>query len=77
MALRDLGIMTVFDLLTYYPFRYDDFKIQNLHQLHDQQSVTLKGTIANSPTVNYFGKRRNRLLFRLQVGKDIIPVSFF
>ncbi|POH04068.1 ATP-dependent DNA helicase RecG [Fructilactobacillus lindneri] len=75
--LFDLNIKTIFDLLNYFPFRYDDFRMKDLSQLQDQQTVTLKGKIAVEPTVNYFGKRRNRLIIRLLVGNDVIPISFF
>ncbi|USS85299.1 ATP-dependent DNA helicase RecG [Fructilactobacillus myrtifloralis] len=76
-ALADLNIQTVFDLLTYFPFRYEDFRSQALTDLHDQQTVTLKGTVAAEPVVNYFGRRKNRLLLRLMVGHDVVVVTFF
>ncbi|USS87542.1 ATP-dependent DNA helicase RecG [Fructilactobacillus hinvesii] len=76
-ALADLNIHTVFDLLTYFPFRYEDFRTQSLAELKDQQPVTLKGTVAAEPVVNYFGRRKNRLVLQLMVGHDVVPVTFF
>ncbi|USS86692.1 ATP-dependent DNA helicase RecG [Fructilactobacillus cliffordii] len=77
VALADLSIHTVFDLLTYFPFRYEDFRSQALTDLQDQQLVTLKGTVATEPVVNYFGRRKNRLVLRLMVDNDVVPVTFF
>lgn len=76
-ALFDLDIHTIFDLLTYFPFRYDDFKVSNLSELKDQQLTTISGVVAAEPTVNFFGRKKNRLIFRLLVGRDVIPVTFF
>lgn len=76
-ALAELDINTIYDLLTYYPFRYDDFKVKNLSDIVDQEKVTLKGKIAADPVVNYFGRRRNLLNARLLVGNDIVKVIFF
>ncbi|KID42163.1 ATP-dependent DNA helicase RecG [Fructilactobacillus fructivorans] len=76
-ALDDLGIRTVYDLLTYFPFRYEDFRTKNLDEISDQQVVTLKGRVAVTPTVNFFGRRRSRLTIKLLVGHDVIPVTFF
>ncbi len=45
-ALDELGIDTIYDLLTYYPFRYDDFQVKDLSQIEDQEKVTIKGKIA-------------------------------
>jgi ATP-dependent DNA helicase RecG len=76
-ALSTLGIHTVMDLLTYYPFRYDDFKVKNMDQIKDQEKVTLEGVVASGATVSYLGKRRNILSFRLLINHDIVRVTFF
>ncbi|WP_429970948.1 ATP-dependent DNA helicase RecG [Fructilactobacillus sp. Tb1] len=76
-ALFDLDIHTVFDLLTYFPFRYEDFAPKNIHEIADQQTVTIKGEIAAEPTVQFYGRRKSRLTVRLLVGHDVIPVTFF
>ncbi|WP_395389430.1 ATP-dependent DNA helicase RecG [Fructilactobacillus frigidiflavus] len=76
-ALFDLGIHTIFDLLTYFPFRYEDFLPKQINQIVDQQTVTLKGKIAAEPTINFYGRRKNRLTVRLLVEHDVIPVTFF
>ncbi|TMS99129.1 ATP-dependent DNA helicase RecG [Apilactobacillus kunkeei] len=76
-ALDELGIDTIYDLLTYYPFRYDDFQVKDLSQIEDQEKVTIKGKIAADPVVAHFGRKRNILNIRLLVDNDVVKVTFF
>lgn len=76
-ALSELQINTIFDLLSYYPFRYDDFEVKNINDIVNQEKVTLKGTIASEPTVVHYGRRRNILNIRFLINNDIVKVIFF
>ena len=76
-ALDELGIDTIYDLLTYYPFRYDDFQVKDLSQIEDQEKVTIKGKIVADPVVAHFGRKRNLLNIRLLVDNDVVKVTFF
>ncbi|UQS85335.1 ATP-dependent DNA helicase RecG [Apilactobacillus apisilvae] len=76
-ALSELQINNIFDLLLYYPFRYEDFQVKNIDDISDQEKVTLKGTIASEPTVVHYGRRRNILNVRLLVNNIVIKVTFF
>lgn len=76
-ALQDLGISTIEDLLTYFPYRYDDLKSKDLAEIQNDEKVTLSGTVASEPVVSYFGRHRNRLVFRLLIKNDVVPVTFF
>ncbi|CAI2597548.1 ATP-dependent DNA helicase RecG [Apilactobacillus kunkeei] len=76
-ALDELGIDTIYDLLTYYPFRYDDFQVKDLSQIEDQEKVTIEGKIAADPVVAHFGRKRNLLNIRLLVDNDVVKVTFF
>lgn len=76
-ALNKLGINTIEDLLTAYPFRYDDYAARNLTEISDQEKVALKGTVATEPVLSHFGRQKNRLNFKLLVEHDVIMVTFF
>lgn len=76
-ALAELGINTVADLLTYYPFRYDDLQVKAIDEIADQEKVTLKGTVASEPVLVRFGRKKNRLNFRLLIEHDVYMVTFF
>lgn len=75
--LADLGILTVLDLLSYYPFRYEDIQERQLDEIQDQEKVTLKGVVVAEPVVTYYGFKKNRLNFRLMVEHAVINVTFF
>lgn len=76
-ALKSLGIETVEDLLLYFPFRYDDIQVRDIHDLSDQEKVVLKGTVATPAVVTYMGPKKNRLIFQLTVDHVPVRVSFF
>lgn len=76
-VLNILGIKTVYDLLTYYPFRYDDIQEKSLDEIQDQEKVVLKGTILAEPVVSYYGFKKSRLVFRMMTEQAVIGVTFF
>ncbi|WP_409022796.1 ATP-dependent DNA helicase RecG [Dellaglioa sp. P0083] len=76
-ALNQLGINTIIDLLTFYPYRYDDLKAKKLSEITDQEKVTLKGIVSSEPVLIRFGQKRNLLNVRLLIDSDNITVSFF
>ena len=74
---QQLGIFTVSDLLTYFPFRYDDFAAKPIFELIDGEKMTIVGTVVTPANVSYYGARRNRLVFKIKQGEAVISVSFF
>lgn len=76
-ALQSLGIYSIYDLLFYFPYRYDELETLPLDQLNDGQKVMLKGIVATTPYQNYFGYRKSRVSFKLRIDHDIIMVNFF
>ncbi|MGT2800251.1 ATP-dependent DNA helicase RecG [Streptococcus marmotae] len=75
--LQQLGLETVEDVLCYYPFRYDDFAARSVLELEDGEKALISGTVLTSPTVQYYGFKRNKLRFSLKQGDVVIVVSFF
>ncbi|MBO1115154.1 ATP-dependent DNA helicase RecG [Enterococcus hirae] len=76
-SLAILGIQTIEDLLTYYPFRYEDIQERNLNEILDQEKVTLKGLVVSPPVMSRFGYKKNRLQFRMMQDHAVFNVSFF
>ena len=76
-SLASLGIQTIEDLLTYYPFRYEDIQERNLNEILDQEKVTLKGLVVSPPVMSRFGYKKNRLQFRMMQDNAVFNVSFF
>lgn len=75
--LKELGIQTIEDLLTYYPFRYEDIKEKELNEIQDQEKVTLKGLVVSEPVVSRYGYKKSRMMFRMMQEHAVINVSFF
>lgn len=75
--LGSLGIYSIYDLLYYFPFRYDELQTLPLDQLMDGQKVLLKGIIATEPYLSRFGYKKSRLSFKLKINHDIVMVNFF
>lgn len=75
--LGSLGIYSIYDLLFYFPFRYDELQTLPLDQIMDGQKVVLKGIAATEPFVSRFGYKKNRLSFKMRIDHDVIMVNFF
>lgn len=76
-ALGNLDINNIWDLLTYFPFRYEDLTVKDIEMIEDRQKVVLQGAVIAQAHVQYFGNRKSRLSFRINVDHAIIPVTFF
>ena len=76
-ALAQLGINSLYDLVYYFPFRYDELQTLPLDQIADGQKAVVKGTVATEPVVSYFGYRKSRLSFKLKIDHAIVMVVFF
>lgn len=74
--LHALGIYTVGDLLEYYPFRYEDYRIRSLSEVKDGEKVTVRGTIATLPSLQRYG-RKSRLLCRVAIEGMIVTAVWF
>lgn len=75
--LGSLGIYSIYDLLFYFPFRYDELQTLPLDQIMDGQKVMLKGIVATAPFVSRFGYKKSRLSFKMRIDHDVIMVNFF
>lgn len=76
-GLHSLGIETVEDLLTYYPFRYDDMQEKSLLEIEDQSKVLLKGIVVSPAVVSHYGYKKSRLNFRIKIDEAVVAVTFF
>lgn len=76
-ALHMLGIETVYDLLTHFPFRYEDIQVKSLDEVEDQEKVSLRGIVVTPATVHHYGYKKNRLSFKLALDDAVISVTFF
>ena len=75
--LNSLGIKTLKDLLTYYPFRYDVIKRSNYEELNNIDKITIDGIVESLPNVFYIKKNLNKMSFNLNIGNYKLQVVIF
>ncbi len=75
--LQEMGIETVLDLLEHFPYRYEDYSMKDLAEVKHEERVTVEGKIHSFPSLQYFGKKKSRLTFRVLVGRYLINVVCF
>ncbi|MEB3101227.1 ATP-dependent DNA helicase RecG [Ferviditalea candida] len=75
--LQELGIRSVADLLEYYPFRYEDYRIRDLSLVKDGEKITLQGTIYGEPSVQMFGRNKSRLACKVMVDRFFVTAVWF
>ncbi|MFC4557078.1 ATP-dependent DNA helicase RecG [Virgibacillus kekensis] len=76
-SLADMNIHTVEDLLFYFPYRFDVFEIKPLSELIHDDKVTIEGRIVHEPSLTFFGKKKSRLTFNLEVENVAIKAVMF
>ncbi|WP_010530623.1 ATP-dependent DNA helicase RecG [Lentibacillus jeotgali] len=75
--LGEMGIHTVEDLLYYFPYRYDVFEIKPLSELIHEDKVTIEGRIIHEPSLNFYGKKKSRLSFSIEVEGVAVKAVMF
>ena len=75
--LNKLGIMSIEDLLTYYPVRYDVLKRSDLSKISEDDKVIIDGKVDSIPVILRFNRGLNKMNFRLGIKEGIIGVSIF
>lgn len=76
-TLAEMNIFTVEDLLEYFPYRYEDYRLRDLADVNHDEKVTVEGKVHSEPSLVYYGKKKSRLTFRLLVGRYLIQIVFF
>jgi ATP-dependent DNA helicase RecG len=75
--LYDMNIYKVKDLLEYFPYRYEDYQLRDLADVKHDERVTVEGKVHSEPSLQYFGRKRNRLTIRVLVGRYLIKAVCF
>jgi ATP-dependent DNA helicase RecG len=75
--LHALGIHSVADLLEYYPFRYEDYRLRELSQVQDGDKITVQGSIMSTPSVQLYGRKKSRLSCKVGVDGLLITTVWF
>ncbi|RDW17872.1 ATP-dependent DNA helicase RecG [Oceanobacillus chungangensis] len=75
--LAALNIYTIYDLLLYFPSRYNEYEIKALSDLIHDDRVTIEGRVVHEPSLTFFGRKKSRLSFTVIVENVAIKVVMF
>ena len=76
-ALNNLGIYTKEELLNYYPYKYNLYKIVPLANTNPNETIVVTGKVESLPKIHFIKKNLNRLTFSFNEGNKLINVSIF
>jgi ATP-dependent DNA helicase RecG len=75
--LAEMNIFSVQDLLEYFPYRYEDYRLRDLATVKHDERVTVVGKVHSEPSLIFYGRKKSRLVIRLLVDRYLIQVVFF
>ncbi len=75
--LKKIGIHTIDDLVSHYPFRYDVLKRDNLNEIEDGEHIIIDGKIESVPILLRFKGGLTKMNFRLVTASGVVGVSIF
>ncbi len=75
--LNKIGINTIEDLVTHYPFRYDVLERDDLSKVGDGEKIVIDGKVESVPILMRFKAGLNKMNFRLVTHSGIVGVSIF
>lgn len=76
-TLKQLGIESLDDLFCYFPYRYDNYEVQDLEKTDIGDHVTVQGKVQSEPVLSFYAKKRSRLAVRILTGRSLITVTAF
>ena len=71
------GIITINDLMSYYPFRYDVLKRSNINEITDDDKIIIDGIVESNPSLFFFNKKMNKMTFKFNIGTHLLNVAIF
>ncbi|MGG6310089.1 ATP-dependent DNA helicase RecG [Paenibacillus macerans] len=74
--LHAFGIFTVQDLIEYYPFRYEDYRLRSLTEAKDGDKVTVQAKIIGLPVLQRYG-RKSRLTCKMVAEDWMFTATWF
>src|SRR5690625_967469 len=77
VTLAKLHIYTINDLLEYFPFRYDIAEMKQMSEFIHDDIVTVTRKVVYPPTIQFYGRKRSRLRFTIEVDGIAIQAVLF
>ncbi|NSL51221.1 ATP-dependent DNA helicase RecG [Calidifontibacillus erzurumensis] len=77
LQLNEMGIHTIGELIEYFPYRYEDYRIRDLHTIKHNEKITVEGKVHSEPSLTFYGRNKSRLMVRVFINNLLITVVFF
>lgn len=77
ITLNKLGIFSIEDLVTYYPFRYNILKRSNLLEVMQDDNVAIDGVIDSKPSIFFFAKHKDKMTFKLKTNNMLLSIIIY
>lgn len=75
--LNKAGIHSVNDLINYYPYRYNIIKRSDISNISGDDNLVIDGILESVPNLFYYGKKRDKMFFKLNCGTRVFSVVIF
>lgn len=75
--LHAFGVRTIADLLSYFPYRYEDYRVRELAEVKNGEKATVLGIVRGLPMLQRYGKSKSRLTCKVEVGGLLITAVWF
>lgn len=75
--LAEMDIYTIEDLLHHLPYKYDVMEIRPLSELVHEDKVTIVGRILYEPSLTFYGRKKSRLVFTVEVENVAVKAVMF
>lgn len=74
--LAALGIHTAAQLIAYFPFRYEDYRLRDLSEVKDGERITVQGNLIGAPVLQRYG-RKSRLSCKVVIDHFFVTAVWF
>ncbi len=75
--LAKLNILTIEDLISHYPFRYEVLKRSKLEEIKDHDKIIIDGMIEGQPTIIFINPKLKKIIFRINTGRNMLNVTIY
>lgn len=75
--LHAFGLYSVMDLLLYFPYRYEDYRVRDLTEVKNGEKATVVGLVRGIPVLQRYGKNKSRLTCKIQIGLQLVTAVWF
>ncbi len=75
--LNRLGVFTLEDMVSFYPYRFDVLEKSDLNVINQDDKVILDGIVGSNPNVFFFNKKLNKMSFQLETNNTLLTVTIF